>query len=194
MKILLVSDRTALSEKLDAVLTQWFSEREGIPFAMDVATSSVEGRTKAREGDYDVVLLDTPLEGSLGDETAIQFAALSPATVLVITPEKVLGQMRERLSGKGILLTTTPLRKHEFFSTLSAAAICSERTRDLIEENERLKEKLSEQKTIEQAKLLLVESLKLSEEQAHKYIQREAMELRESRLEVARRIISTYRK
>ncbi|MBQ8063853.1 MAG: ANTAR domain-containing protein [Clostridia bacterium] len=40
----------------------------------------------------------------------------------------------------------------------------------------------------------MVECLKLSEDQAHKYIEREAMELRQSRVEVARRIILTYRK
>ena len=93
---------------------------------------------------------------------------------------------------QGVLLATTPLRKHEFFSTLTAGVVLSQRTRGLQEENERLRAKLSEQKTVEHAKLLLVECLKLSEEQAHKYIEREAMELRESRVEVARRIISTY--
>ena len=100
--------------------------------------------------------------------------------------------MREKLAGKGVLLATTPLRNDEFFSTLTAGVVLSKRTRGLQEENERLRAKLSEQKTVEHAKLLLVECLKLSEEQAHKYIEREAMELRESRVEVARRIISTY--
>ena len=194
MNVLLICDRGELSEKLNSVLVQWFEEREHMNFSMDTAAALVEGRTLVRENDYDVILLYTPIEGLLGDEPAFQLAGLSPATVVVITPEKVADRMRERLKGKGILLTTTPLRKHEFFSTLTAAAICSERTRTLIEENERLREKLSEQKTIEQAKLLLVECLKLSEDQAHKYIEREAMELRQSRVEVARRIILTYRK
>lgn len=194
MRVLLICDRAELSEKMNSVLTQWFEERENMTFDMDTAATLVDARDRAREEDYDVILLYTPIEGLLGDEPAFQLAALSPATVVVIAPEKVADRMRERLQGKGILLTTTPLRKHEFFSTLTAAAICSERTRDLIEENERLREKLSEQKTIERAKILLVECLKLSEDQAHKYIEREAMELRESRVEVARRIISTYRK
>lgn len=194
MNVLLVSEDRDLSEKMTSVLTQWFEEREGVPFTIASAPSSVEGRHLAREEDYDVILLYTPLEGSLGDETAKQFASLSAATVVVITPEKVAARMREKFAGEGILLTTTPLRKHEFFSTLTAAAVCSERTRTLLEENAQLRAKLAEQKTIEQAKLLLVECLKLSEEQAHKYIEREAMELRTSRVEVARRIISTYRK
>ena len=194
MNVLLVSEDRDLSEKMSSVLTQWFEEREGVPFAITFAPSSVEGRHLAREEDYDVILLYTPIEGSLGDEMAKQFASLSAATVVVITPEKVAARMREKLAGEGILLTTTPLRKHEFFSTLTAAAVCSERTRTLREENAQLRARLAEQKTIEQAKLLLVECLKLSEEQAHKYIEREAMELRTSRVEVARRIISTYRK
>ena len=132
------------------------------------------------------------MEGALGDEPAVQLSRLTGASVIVITPEKVAEQMREKLAGQGVLLATTPLRKHEFFSTLTAGVVLSKRTRGLQEENERLRAKLSEQKTVEHAKLLLVECLKLSEEQAHKYIEREAMELRESRVEVARRIISTY--
>ena len=126
------------------------------------------------------------------EKTARVYTASSSVEGRTLAQEHDCDVMREKLAGKGVLLATTPLRKHEFFSTLTAGVVLSKRTRGLQEENERLRAKLSEQKTVEHAKLLLVECLKLSEEQAHKYIEREAMELRESRVEVARRIISTY--
>lgn len=192
MKILLVCDRADVTEKFTAVLTSWAEERDGEPLVLRAAASSVEGRALAQEQAFDAVLLYSPLEGALGDELAVRFSRLSAATVVLILPAKVTGPMRKKLTGKGILVTQTPLKKHEFFSTLAAAFVCSERTRALFEENEQLRAKLEEQKTIERAKILLVECLKLSEDQAHKYIERESMELRESRLDVARRIISTY--
>ncbi len=192
MKLLLICDRADIREKLQPVLAAWAETQPEKTARVYTAASGVEGRNLAQEYDCNVILLYSPLEGSLGDELSVQLSRLSAASVVVITPEKVADQMREKLAGKGILLASTPLRKHEFFSTLTAGVVLSERTKGLQQENERLREKLSAQKTLEQAKLLLVECLKLSEDQAHKYIEREAMELRQSKIEVARRIISTY--
>lgn len=192
MNLLLICDRVDIREKLTQVLTPFVENHSEKPSQVFTATSSIEGRTLAQEHDCELILLYAPLEGNLGDKTAVQLTELTGASVVVIAPEKIADPMRCKLAGHGVLLATTPLRKHEFFSTLTAGAILGERTRELRAENERLREKLAAQKTVEHAKLLLVECLKLSEEQAHKYIEREAMELRQSRVEVARRIISTY--
>ena len=47
-------------------------------------------------------------------------------------------------------------------------------------------------KLVDRAKLLLVTCLNMSEEQAHRYLEKQAMDLRVSRLEVAKQVIQTY--
>ena len=111
MTLLLICDRADISEKLTSVLAAWAETQSEKTARVYTASSSVEGRTLAQEHDCDVILLYSPLEGSLGDEPAVQLSRLTRASVVVITPEKVAGQMREKLAGKGVLLATAPLRK-----------------------------------------------------------------------------------
>ena len=61
------------------------------------------------------------------------------------------------------------------------------------EEKETLKEKVEETKLVSRAKLLLVQKLAFSEEEAHKYIEKRAMDLCVKRSVVAEEIIKTYK-
>ncbi len=55
-----------------------------------------------------------------------------------------------------------------------------------------LEDKLDELKIIDRAKWLLIDYLKMNESQAHRYIEKQAMDLRISRLEAAKNILKTY--
>ena len=55
-----------------------------------------------------------------------------------------------------------------------------------------LQNKVAEIKTVDRAKLVLMQYLGFSEEAAHKYIEKEAMNSRKSRFEVASEILRTY--
>ena len=59
-------------------------------------------------------------------------------------------------------------------------------------ENERLRQKLEELRIVSRAKCLLVEYLHLTEEEAHKYLERIAMEERKNRRSVAEEILREY--
>lgn len=67
-----------------------------------------------------------------------------------------------------------------------------ERIAQLEEENRRLREKLSAEKTVGRAKCLLVERRSFTEAQAHRYIEKMAMNRQETRRSVAERIIKEY--
>ena len=47
-------------------------------------------------------------------------------------------------------------------------------------------------KIINRAKFTLMQCLTMSEEQAHRYLEKQAMDMRISKLDVARRVLSTY--
>ena len=49
-----------------------------------------------------------------------------------------------------------------------------------------------EQQLIIRAKCTLIQYLKLTEPQAHKYIEKQSMDLRKTKLEIAQRILKTY--
>ncbi len=55
-----------------------------------------------------------------------------------------------------------------------------------------LQDKMADIRTINRAKLLLIEQLKMNEQEAHHYIEKQAMNLRASKREIAENIIRTY--
>ena len=62
----------------------------------------------------------------------------------------------------------------------------------MLEENRRLREKIEELRIVERAKCVLIEHLSFSEEQAHRYIEKQAMDRRMTRRSVAEGILNTY--
>ena len=63
---------------------------------------------------------------------------------------------------------------------------------NLIKEKEKLKSRISEIKLVDRAKCTLIEYLRMSEEQAHHYIEKQAMDFRLTKVEVAKNILKIY--
>ena len=57
---------------------------------------------------------------------------------------------------------------------------------------ESLQQKMEEIRIVSRAKLMLIDHLRMSEENAHRYIEKKAMDMRISRREVAENILKTY--
>ena len=58
--------------------------------------------------------------------------------------------------------------------------------------NKKLKKTISDIKLIDRAKITLVEYLNMSEDESHKYIEKQAMDLRITKVEVAKNILKIY--
>ena len=59
-------------------------------------------------------------------------------------------------------------------------------------EKERLERKLAEQRLIDRAKCVLIQYLNMTEDQAHRYIEKQAMDTRQTKVHIAQSILSTY--
>ena len=59
-------------------------------------------------------------------------------------------------------------------------------------ENSRLQKKIEEIRIVDRAKLVLIQVLKMTENQAQHYIEKQSMDLRQTRLATAENILRTY--
>ena len=59
-------------------------------------------------------------------------------------------------------------------------------------ENMKLQKKIEEIRLIDRAKCILIQYLQMTEQQAHKYIEKQAMNLRQSKVSVAESLLKTY--
>lgn len=67
-----------------------------------------------------------------------------------------------------------------------------DKIQELERENKVLQQKLQDLKLIDRAKCILIGNFSMTEEQAHKHIEKQAMNLRLPKREVAKNILKTY--
>lgn len=140
---------------------------------------------------FQLVIINTPLADEYGEETA-KFAYGKHADVIMMVKQEHSDSVRSRIQNTGILMLPKPLKKSVFQQAVQCILRHEEHMRRLQEEQEKLSERIQETNLINRAKLLLIQVLRMSEPQAHRYIEKQAMDLRITRREVAEGIINTY--
>jgi response regulator NasT len=79
-----------------------------------------------------------------------------------------------------------------FFQSLRLAGAARSRLLVLHRENARLQTAIEEIRIVDRAKCALIQCLMMTEPQAHRHIEKQAMDLRVSKLDVAKTILKTY--
>ncbi len=142
--------------------------------------------------EFDLICVNAPLPDENGIELSREFADSTRSSVVIIVPQKSADDVNELLSRHGVLVISKPINKPLFRHYLQFTDCFRARMLRVEQENERLRNMVEDLKIIDRAKLLLVTCLNMSESQAHKYLEKQAMDLRTSKLDVAKQVISTY--
>nr|WP_283242870.1 ANTAR domain-containing protein [Fumia xinanensis] len=79
-----------------------------------------------------------------------------------------------------------------FYQAIKLISASRRRILGLKNENVRLQKKIEEIRLVDRAKCALIEYLGMTEAQAHRHIEKQAMDLRMTRREVAQGILQTY--
>lgn len=187
-KALLVTNSKQSADSLSQIL-----RNEGF-VKITVSYAAYSARDKARESgeEYDLICINAPLPDENGIELSKQLASMTRAGVVIIVPQKNADEVNDLLSPHGVLVIAKPINRHLFHHLLQFTDCFRARILSVERENERLKNMVEDIKIIDRAKLLLVTCLNMSEVQAHKYLEKQAMDLRTSKLSVAKQVISAY--
>ena len=165
-------------------------EEQGMPVSGS-ADNGLDARRLLEEQQFDLVIISTPLTDEHGEAVARMAYQKQAEVILLIKPEHA-DAVYERIRNTGIYMMPKPLKRAVFFQTLHCMQIQQAKLNRLREEKGNLDRQIQDTRLLNRAKLLLMQVLKLSEPQAHHYIEKQAMDLRISKREVAEGIISTY--
>jgi response regulator NasT len=77
-------------------------------------------------------------------------------------------------------------------SALSLARSVYNKLRKVQREKDQLRKKIEDIRIVDRAKCILISLFNMSEKEAHKYIEKQAMDMRITKRAVAERIIKTY--
>lgn len=173
---------------------QYFKEilpaREFCPITM--AKSAVEAKQKLIEADFDIVIINAPLADDMGTNLAVDIVTETSAGVMMLVMPEVYEQVAYKMEQFGVLTLVKNSSKIVMFQTIKLLSATSTKMRSLQESTHTLEQKLKDMKTVNKAKGILIEVLKMSEDAAHKYIEKEAMDSCVKKVDIARQIIEKY--
>ncbi len=160
--------------------------------SIDIELSAAAARKKLSEAEYDVIIINSPLLDEYGDLLAADAAEMTAAGIVLLVKGDCEKEVEERVRKYGVFVLAKPLSKTLFYKSLHLLEAARNRLEVIRSENVRLQRKIDDTKIINRAKSILMEYLSMTESQAHKYLERQAMDLRVTKVEVAKRLLSTY--
>ena len=159
---------------------------------IDVEKNGGAARRRLLEEDYDLVIIDSPLTDELGTDIAIKIIQSSTTGVIVTAKAENADVLNEKLEPYGIFVLSKPFLKILFFQSVKLIFTSLNRLNSLKKEQDKLQSKVDDIRVINRAKCLLIQYGSMSEEQAHKYLEKSAMDERLSRRQVAEKVIKYY--
>lgn len=157
------------------------------------AASAGEAKRMLVSDEADIVIINTPLPDEFGTELALDLSG-GTAGVLLLVKNDYFDQVCYKVEREGVLTVGKPSSRQTLYGAVKLAAAMSARLAKMERKNKTLQEKMADIRTVNRAKWLLIENLNMTERDAHYYIEKQAMDMRLSRHEVAENIIRTYDK
>ena len=163
------------------------------PFARIVAAQNGnEARHALFNDEFDLIIIDTPLPDEYGNDFALHAAESTDAGIILITKAEALYDMNETVEDAGVFVIPKPVSTDFFYQAVKLLSASRKRICKLQAENQILQNKLQEIRVIDRAKCILIQYLNMTEMQAHRYIEKQAMDLRQSKLITSENILKTY--
>ena len=156
------------------------------------AGSGGMGRRLILERDFSLVFISAPLPDESGEDLARQIALNSASQVILAVKSEIYDAVTAVCEGDGVFTIEKPISHEILRQVLSLARTVHTRMLKFRSENEDLKEKLEDIRTIDRAKNILISSARMSEHEAHRYIEKKAMDTRTSKRAVSKMIIYDY--
>ncbi len=159
---------------------------------ISVATLCRSARKMVAEDKFDLVIINSPLKDESGERLSIDIAQNEMVQVILVVNKEYADEVAKITETDGIYIVEKPINKSVFNAVLKIAFSSYVRLNKIREQNEKLKQEIKDIKMIDRAKCILISALKMNEKEAHRYIEKHAMDMRQSKREVAEGILKTY--
>ena len=139
-----------------------------------VSANAAEARRTLRRTPIDIVIIDTPLPDEFGTKLAEDMS--KECAVAVIVKPELVERTVYKLEPHGVITLSKMLQRSIFQQTLLILASSVSKMKKLWRDNSELKLKLRDLKLITYAKSSLITEKGMTEDEAHRYIEKTAMD------------------
>jgi len=183
---LIVSD----SEKDTAIFTEMLNAASCRQINCQKSVESARKLTQKQN--FDLVIVDSPLADESGESFSRSVAAKGASQVILLVKNESFESVSAACGKDGVLTFLKPVDKAVFLPVLTLVKSYQDKIRRVQEENAQLKQKIDDIRVIDRAKCILISYMKMSEQESHRYIEKQAMDMRSSRRIVAEGILKRY--
>lgn len=159
---------------------------------VETASDCGSARRLFLEREFDLVLINSPLKDEFGTQLSMDLCAGSEAGVLLFVRTDIFDDVTAKVSEQGVCTIQKPVNSALVSQSLLMLCAQRERLRRKQEARNRVEDKIAELRLINKAKWLLIEKKQMSEPEAHRYLEKQAMDLRLSKKEEAEQIIRLF--
>lgn len=184
--VLVVSNQPKLNEAMAAMLPPL--EYYPVCYTGNIAAA----RRQMLSRSFDLVIINAPLPDESGTRFAIDACNRTDTVVLLLLKEESYENVNQQVTSHGVFTLQVPVSASTIRQGLKWMISARERLRRMETKNLSVEEKMEEIRLVNRAKWLLIEQRKMNESDAHRHIEKQAMDRCTSKKEVAMEIIRSY--
>lgn len=160
---------------------------------VQTAGSIAEAQRAVAERSFDLILINTPLHDDFGIRFAIDACKGKNSVVMLLIKTELYDEVFSKVMESGVMTLRKPTSMPSLLQSLDWMCSMRERLRGFEKKAVSLEDKMAEIRIVNRAKWALIESLKMTEADAHRYIEKQAMDRCVTRREIAEGILLTYK-
>ena len=184
--VLIVSAAEGFNDALSALLPT--SKYSPTNFVSNISAA----KRALAERAFDFVIINSPLPDDIGTRFAIDTGSSKETVVLLMVRAELQAEIYDKVAEHGVFVLPKPTSKPTMAIALSWLSSAREKLRKTEKKTLSIEEKMEEIRVVNRAKWILIRELKLDEPEAHRYIEKQAMDRCISKRIVAEEIIKTY--
>ena len=184
--VLIVSAAEGFNDALSALLPT--SKYSPTNFVSNISAA----KRALAERAFDFVIINSPLPDDIGTRFAIDTGSSKETVVLLMVRAELQAEIYDKVAEYGVFVLPKPTSKPTMTIALSWLSSAREKLRKTEKKTLSIEEKMEEIRIVNRAKWILIRELKLDEPEAHRYIEKQAMDRCISKRIVAEEIIKTY--
>mgnify|MGYP002510798879 CR=1 FL=1 len=151
-----------------------------------------EARIDVAQHLFDLIIIDIPSFNESISEFIFYILEQTDSGLIILVDEESSFTEIESFESAGAFIISKPVNVSFLSQTIKFIGANKKRLSNLENENQKLQQKIEEIRLVDRAKCVLIQYLNMTEPQAHRYITKQSMDLRQSRLVTAENILKTY--
>lgn len=174
------------SDNFNTAAAELFPSSQYQPLLIVASISEARRCIAARA--FDFVIINAPLPDDPGTRFAIDCCRLQTTVVLMLARN----DLQDKVMEYGVFTLSKPISRTILQQALCWMASARERLRKMEQKTSSLEERMEEIRIVNRAKCLLISNLKMTEPEAHYYIEKTAMDACIPKKRAAENIIAQY--